>query len=153
MTVYVLGFILTSNGVYLIHKKRGPSNVVNHWNGIGGKVHYMESAHDAMERKALEEVGKGAMYLDWTCFGHMGFSSPDDAYAWTCWLFVTEFLETDPVPPATTTDEEIRWFSTDEDLPSMVDNAPMLMELARFVLANKQEGGPPSPVHVDLAYR
>jgi 8-oxo-dGTP pyrophosphatase MutT (NUDIX family) len=138
MITYVLGFIFTPGGFYLIHKNRGPADVRGRWNGLGGKVEPHEAPNAAMAREAMEEGGIGAGSLDWLCFGKMGFSDPAERYAWSCWMFAAEIEDMDEPQPTTTTDEEVRWFDSAEPLPDVVRNVPMLMELARYALDSRR---------------
>lgn len=56
--IYVCGFLFNSLGfVALIHKLRGPKEVVGKLNGVGGKVEADETPLEAMRREFKEEAG------------------------------------------------------------------------------------------------
>lgn len=53
--------------VVLIEKKSGPTIIVDHFNGVGGKIETQESPDQAMRREFREEAGVDIW--NWRCFG------------------------------------------------------------------------------------
>ena len=124
MTRYVLGFLFARNGnlVLLIHKARGPANVVGRLNGIGGKVHPDETTYDAMRREAEEEAGVDVI---WHRYGSMG------GPAWDCDLF---YSYESAAPKTMDETEPVAWHATKRinepgDIPA-VDNVAALIAMA-----------------------
>ncbi len=58
MKHYVLGFIFTGDKQkVLLVEKQNPEWQKGRFNGIGGKIEEGETAEEAMEREAMEEIG------------------------------------------------------------------------------------------------
>ena len=59
-THYVAGllFSMSLDRVVLIHKTRGPQNIVGKWNAVGGHVEADETSREAMVREFEEETGQ-----------------------------------------------------------------------------------------------
>ena len=70
---YVLGFLQdeTAQNILLIKKKR-PSFLAGTYNGLGGKIEYLESPINAMVRECLEESNLFIPHNDWLQIGLMG---------------------------------------------------------------------------------
>ena len=64
---YVCGFLFTMelDEVLLLRKKHGPSKLIGHLNGIGGRVDAGEDIHRAMHREFKEETS-----FDFRAFRH-----------------------------------------------------------------------------------
>lgn len=57
MKKYVVGLIFWNNKILLIHKTKGPINIIGTWNGIGGKIEETDpTISHAMSRECLEET-------------------------------------------------------------------------------------------------
>jgi 8-oxo-dGTP pyrophosphatase MutT (NUDIX family) len=122
MKEYVAGFLFDNDAqrVVLVLKKRGPSNVVDHWNAVGGKVEPGESPKAAMIREFEEETGVAHDY--WT---HFCTLFGED---WRVYFFY-DFDTTAQKDVDTTTDEVIMTWYLDE-LPEVVGNLRWLLPMA-----------------------
>lgn len=68
MTHYVMGLFFSPDfkEVALLHKRRGPPNVIGRWNGPGGRIEPGETPAEAMVREFREETAVETKPTLWT---------------------------------------------------------------------------------------
>lgn len=106
---YVVGLLFKNyqgliKQVALILKNRGPYNMANKLNGIGGKIEPGETASAAMEREFREETGVSIKH--WNEFLELR------GHDWIVHFFRTE----GDYSIRTTTDEKVDWYSVNHIL-------------------------------------
>lgn len=122
MKRYVAGLLFNDKGneVALIHKIRGPQNVIGKWNAIGGKCEIEEISHAAMRREFIEETGVDVPC--WTLFMQL------KGNGWEVDFFHA-FDSKALSKVETKTDEEVDFFDIDE-LPIVVPNIKWIIPMA-----------------------
>jgi 8-oxo-dGTP diphosphatase len=89
MSDYVCGLMFSEDKehVALIHKLKGPEEIIGKWNGIGGKIEESDDQPcDAMAREFLEETGVRTRWEEWTYFMELkGGDCPENS--WTVYFF------------------------------------------------------------------
>jgi len=121
MIHYVLGFAFTEDRqkVVLIRKNRGPVELHDLLNGVGGKIEPHETTYDAMSREFAEETGVQA--LDWRyrgCFSGPGYS-----------VKVFSAFSDEILKARTVEDEEVEIVDLPQGVPQPCPNVPLLVGL------------------------
>ncbi len=98
-----LCFIRQGDRVLLIHKKRGLG--AGKINGVGGKLEPGETALEAMQREAQEELGIGLLDPEPRATLHFQFR---DGYGLRCTVYVATRFSGEPVATA---EADPLWFS------------------------------------------
>lgn len=132
MTHYVLGFAFNPAKTHFvgIDKRRGPVDVVDHINGVGGHVEWEESPIDAMVREFREETGVATVCKDWRVFADLRCLVP--GHEWKVSVYKAVLTAAQFAACRSCTDEPVLPVSCTELHPRVVRNVPALVALARI---------------------
>lgn len=127
---YVVGLMFdeAEERVLLIRKKRGPSNVIGRWNGIGGHIESGEQPVDAMVREFKEETGFETTVAQWRQIARLRSSRNTALEQRADVFFFAAHCDEAFLRYATITDEKVEYF--------WIDDLYMLDEKAEPVMAN-----------------
>lgn len=106
--------------VALIFKTKGPPNLHNRWNGIGGKIEAGETGHQAMAREFKEETGLDTNAQDWRFF----CTAKSDYFIMHCFTIEIDPNGQGPAPQISCEEEGgeyVAWRWVDE-LPTVINN-------------------------------
>jgi 8-oxo-dGTP diphosphatase len=138
----VLIYAFSGEKVLLIHKsdpKRAKDGHAGKWNGLGGKLEFLESPRNAASREFEEEAGVSIPADRFFALGHLSFPNfkPHKNEDWSVHLFGVELSPGEAGQVCSTDEGENHWIPLSEALdrpfwdgdrlflPSILDRKPV----------------------------